>query len=48
VSLASLSRPHHPEPHLRPVMASMQATAEFLDDLPQLVGVFFDDPQGFL
>ena len=47
VSLASLSRPHHPDPHLRPVMASMRATAEFLDDLPQLVGVFFDDPQGF-
>jgi hypothetical protein len=27
---------------------SMQATSEFLDDLPQGLGVLFDDPQGLL
>ena len=30
------------------VTTSMQATAKFLDDLPQVVGVLFDNPQGFL
>ena len=26
----------------------MQATAEFLNDLPQVVGILFDDPAGLL
>jgi len=46
----AVERPHHADPrhYLRAVTASMQATAKFLDDRPQVVGVLFDDPQGFL
>ena len=37
-----------PRHHLRPVTASMHATAEFLDDLPQVVGVLIDNLAGLL
>jgi hypothetical protein len=33
---------------IRPVTALMQAPAKFLDDLPQVVGILFDDPAGLL
>jgi hypothetical protein len=37
------------DPHDEPdVTTSMPVAAKFLDDLPQVVGVLFDNPQGFL